>query len=178
MRVNERYVHTHPSQIKKYGMRRDYFELDVTDVAWVDNDTDPREPQVRIDFDGPTDVLESQLTDPNGEYLDADETDVAFRLQGSVDDPDTSGVVSVTNRITGDFILELNESADSVLSFIRAAREYGHDASVDTEGGRYRVELYIEGTEAVVYHKETFLVYDADGKLLRSHSLIPSGVEL
>ncbi|ERG96733.1 DUF5793 family protein [Haloquadratum walsbyi] len=159
-------------------MRRDYFELDVTDVAWVDNDTDPREPQVRIDFDGPADVLESQLTDPNGEYLDADETDVAFRLQGSVEDPDTTGVVSVTNRITGDFILELNESADSVLSFIRAAREYGHDAGVDTEGGRYRVELYIEGNEAVVYHKETFLVYDADGKLLRSHSLIPSGVEL
>ncbi|WP_049986510.1 DUF5793 family protein [Halobellus rufus] len=156
-------------------MRRDYFELDVENVSWVDDGGDPKKPQVRIDFHGPNDVLERRLSDPTGGYLEASETDVAFRLQDPLEDPDAAGVVSVTNRITGDFVLELNESADDVLAFIRAAREYGRDAA---DEGRYRVEVRIDGEEAVVYEKQTFLVYDADGNLLRSHSLIPSGVEL
>ncbi|QCC48399.1 DUF5793 family protein [Halobellus limi] len=158
-------------------MRRDYFELDVKNVAWVDEGDDPRKPQVRIDFHGPKEVLEHRLSDPTGGYLDAGETDVAFRLQDSLDEPDAAGVVSVTNRITGDFVLELNESADDVLAFIRAAREYGRNAP-DSDDGRYRVEVSIDGEDLVTYEKQTFLVYDADGNLLRSHSLIPSGVEL
>ena len=158
-------------------MRRDYFELDVENVEWVENDGDPEKPLVRINFHGPAEVLESQLSDPSGSYLDASETDVAFRLQEPLDEPNATGVVSVTNRVTGDFVFELNESADDVLTFIRAAHEYGRDAA-DADGGRYRVEVSIDGEEAVVYEKQTFLVYDADGNLLRSHSLIPSGVEL
>lgn len=156
-------------------MRRDYFELDVENVSWVDTGDDPQKPTVYIDFHGPKAVLEDRLSDPSGGYLDASETDVAYRLQDALEDPDAAGVVSVTNRITGDFVLELNESADDVLTFIRAAREYGRNADGD---GRYRVEVRIDGEEAVVYEKQTFLVYDAEGNLLRSHSLIPSGVEL
>ena len=161
----------------EYGMRRDYFELDVDNVTWVDDGGDPEKPRVQIDFRGPREELERRLSDPSGGYLDAGETDVAFRLQDSLDAPDASGVVSVTNRITGDFVLELNQAADDVLTFIRAAREYGRTAA-DSDDSRYRVEVRIDGEEAVVYGKQTFLVYDADGNLLRSHSLIPSGVEL
>ena len=158
-------------------MRRDYFELDVDNVTWVDDSGDPKKPLVRIDFRGPREELERRLSDPSGGYLNAQETDVAFRLQDSLDTADAEGVVSVTNRITGDFVLELNQTADDVLTFIRAAREYGRTA-VDSDDGRYRVEVSIDGDDVVVYEKQTFLVYDADGNLLRSHSLIPSGVEL
>jgi hypothetical protein len=158
-------------------MRRDYFELDVDNVTWVDGGGDPKKPLVRIDFRGPREELERRLSDPSGGYLDAGETDVAFRLQDPFDTTDAEGVVSVTNRITGDFVLELNQAADDVLAFIRAAREYGRTA-VDSDDGRYRVEVSIDGDDVVVYEKQTFLVYDADGNLLRSHSLIPSGVEL
>ncbi|MGQ4554705.1 DUF5793 family protein [Halobellus sp. GM3] len=158
-------------------MRRDYFELDVENIEWVEDGGDPRKPLVRIDFHGPDGALKARLSDPTGSFLDASETDVAFRLQDSLEEPDAAGVVSVTNRITGDFVLELNESAADVLTFIRAAREYGRTAA-DSGDGRYRVEVRIDGEEAVVYEKQTFLVYDADGNLLRSHSLIPSGVEL
>jgi hypothetical protein len=158
-------------------MRRDYFELAVEHVDWVEADDDPEQPTVRIDFHGPGGMLRGRLTGPAGESLDASETDVSFRLrEGGPDDDGSTGVVAVTNRVTGEFVLELNEAADDVLRFIRAAREYGRHA--DDGDGRYRVHVAVDGDTLVDYEKRTFLVYDADGNLLRSESLIPSGVEL
>ena len=155
-------------------MRRDDFTLDVSDVGWIDTDGEPRQPTVIIDFEGPTGKLRDRLAGSDGDLLAAEETDVAFRLLSDLDEPDADGVVSVTNRVTGEFILELNEDADDVLQFIRAAREY----SKRGDGDSYRVYIRVDGEELVVYGKNTFLVYNADGELLRSHSLIPGGVEL
>ena len=156
-------------------MRRDYFELEVENMEWVDSGGEPRKPRVYIDFHGPEEELRERVAGSESDLLAAEETDVAFRLQASPDDPDATGVVAVTNRLTGDFVLELNEDADDVLRFIGAAREYGrHDGS----DGRYRVEIDVDGEQLVAYEKETFLVYDAEGNLLRHESLIPSGVEL
>jgi hypothetical protein len=152
-------------------MRRDYYTLDAHNVDWVEDGGDPAQPQVTIDFSGPFDELEERLTDIDGNLLDAEETDVSLRLQ----DDDSEGVVSVTNRITGEFILELNEDADDVLRFIRAARRYGQETD---DGAKYEVVIRRDGETVVTYEKETFLVYDSDGNLLRSDSLIPSGIEL
>jgi hypothetical protein len=156
-------------------MRRDYFELDVTNVDWVDEDGEPRKPNVVIEFTGSADELRDRFTDNEGDLLDAEQTDVAYRLTADVESADASGVVAVTNRITGEFVLELNEDADDVLRFIRAALRYGE--ATDGEGC-YRVEVRIDGEELVVYEKSTFLVYSEDGDLLRGQSLIPSGIEL
>lgn len=158
-----------------YRMRREHFTLDVTDVDWVEADGDPRKPSVTIDFTGSGPDLRERLTGPDGELLDADETDVALRLQGAVG-ADAEGVVSVTDRLTGDFVLELNVDADDVLRFIKAARRYGEDAT--DSGGEYEVTIRLEGDELITYEKQTFLVYDDEGSLLRQHSLIPGGVEL
>ncbi|OYR56332.1 DUF5793 family protein [Halorubrum halodurans] len=154
-------------------MRRDYFELTVEGVA--EDAGEPTTPLVRIDFHGPEGLLRDRLSDADGELLSASEIDVAFRLREPLESGDAEGVVGVTNRFTGDFVLELNESADDVLPFIRAARE-----SVDATGddARYRVEIDLDGERLASYDKETFLVYDHEGNLLRSESLIPSGVEL
>jgi hypothetical protein len=157
-------------------MRRDYFELAVEHVDWVETGGDPEQPTVGIDFHGPADLLRSRLTDPEGEPLDAEETDVSFRLREDGDGDGPSGVVAVTNRVTGEFVLELNEEAEDVLRFIDAAREYGRHA--DDGDGRYRVRVTVEGDPVVDYEKRTLLVYDAEGNLLRAESLIPSGVEL
>jgi hypothetical protein len=156
-------------------MRRDYFELAVEHVDWVETGDDPEQPTVYIDFHGPEGMLHDRLAGTAGDLLGADETDVSFRLRGD-DEDDAGGVVAVTNRVTGEFVLELNEVADDVLRFIRAAREYGRHA--DDGDGRYRVHVAVEGESLVDYEKRTLLVYDADGNLLRSESLIPSGVEL
>jgi hypothetical protein len=156
-------------------MRRDHFELAAHNIDWVETGDPPAEPRVVIDFDGPKETLTDRLTGPSGDLLDESETDVTFRLQDPLDDPDAAGVVSVTDRITGEFLLELNEDADDVLRFVRAAREYGQSTD---DSGRYSVVIRIDGDTVATYSKSTFLVYDANGSLLRSKSLIPSGVEL
>jgi hypothetical protein len=170
-------------------MRRDYFELEVTNIDWVGSGGDPQQPLVEIEFSGPSDLLRERLSDAEGQLLTGAEVDVAFRLQGTLDEnPAAPGVVAVTNRITGDFVLELNETADDVLQFIDAASAYGdvversagNQGSSDetSEHGGYRVVVSIDGEQLATYEKDTFLVYDADGEFLREESLIPSGVEL
>lgn len=145
-------------------MRRDYFTLEATPVD------DQGVPAIRIDFDGPEERLRERLT-ADGELLDAESIDVAYRLQGETADPATGGVLAVTDRVTGDFVLETNAVADDVLRFIAAVRDRNGDP-------HYRVVLTIEGEPLVEYEKRLLLVYDVEGELLRGRSLIPSGVEL
>lgn len=158
-------------------MRRDYFTLDVDNVDWVETEDEPAQPSVTINFDGPANTLRERLMNVEDELLKAQEVDIAYRLQGTVDDPETTGVVSISNSTTGEFVLELNEEAGDVLRFLKAARRYGQDGTEDDDG-RYEVAVFIDGEPFVHYDKRTFLVYDEDGNLLRQHSLIPSGVEL
>ncbi|MFW5911161.1 MAG: DUF5793 family protein [Halolamina sp.] len=157
-------------------MRRDYFELDVSNVDWAAEGGAPAQPLVEIDFSGPEDTLRERLSDANGVVLDGEDVDVAFRLQEElVEGESIPGVVAVTNRVTGEYVLELNEGSDDVLRFIEAARAY---AEVEEANDGYRVVVSVDGDELVEYEKETFLVYDADGEFLREKSLIPPGVEL
>jgi hypothetical protein len=157
-------------------MRRDYFSLEISNVDWVAADATPAQPTISIDFEGPTSTLTERLAGTEGEQLGASETDVAFRLQSDLEDDEPTGVFALTNRITGDFILELNELADDVFQFIRAARRYGKEIP-DTEG-HYRIVLDVDDESVLDHEKRTFLVYNEDGNLMRNHSLIPSGVEL
>jgi hypothetical protein len=157
-------------------MRRDYFSLDIGNVDWVSDGSDPEQPSISIDFDGPTSTLTERLAGAEDDQLDASETDVAFRLQSALEADDASGVIALTNRITGDFILELNVLAADVFQLIRAARRYGEDTP-DADG-HYRIVLHADDEAVLDQQKSTFLVYNEDGNLMRNHSLIPSGVEL
>jgi hypothetical protein len=157
-------------------MRRDYFNLEIEDVDWLDGEGDPVKPRVTIDFDGPDSTLRSRLTGHDDVPLSGDETDAAFRLRTAIDDPDAEGVFSLTNRVTGEFVLEVNEDSETVMDFVRAARRYGE--SEPDDDSRYQIRVTIEDEEVVTYDKHTFLVYNEAGNLLRKHSLIPSGVEL
>jgi hypothetical protein len=150
-------------------MRRDYFTLDVRNL----DAGGP--PTAHIEFDGPPEQLTDRLTGLEGEPLSPEELDVAFRLQTPVDAEDASGVVGVTNRVTGSFVLELNADADDVFRFIDAAREFGKESE---DGFRYRARITVDGEGLLDNEMNVFLVYDSEGDLLRGRSLIPSGVEL
>ena len=100
--------------------------------------------------------------------LPADAIDVTCRLRA--DDHGTC-VLGLTHRLTGEFLLEVNADADPILRLVDAAR------ASDDEDATYRVRIEADDARAI-YDKETLLVYDSDGNLLRGQSLIPSGVEL
>ncbi|MFB6172587.1 MAG: DUF5793 family protein [Haloarculaceae archaeon] len=150
-------------------MRRDYFTLTI---RRPDGEGSAGAPTLLVDFDGPVPDLEERLEGRDGP-LDAGSLDVNFRLVSSIDADDAAGVLSVTNRITGEFVLELNAKADEVLSFVDAARTLD-----DADDGHYRLVIRADGETLGTYEKSTFLVYDVDSGLIRQHSLIPSGVEL
>lgn len=144
-------------------MRRDYFTLEVRNVG----DGVAERPAVDVTFDGPTDAFEQRLTGD-------EDVDVTFRFQPEGDDD--RGVFGVTDRMTGDFILEVNVQADDILSLIDGAQTYAQ-ATNDADGC-YGITLRQDDSVLYRTEKRTLLVYDEDGSLLRHHSLIPSGVEL
>jgi hypothetical protein len=138
-------------------MRREYFTLDVT----IEEGTKPR---ITVDFNGPTDSFEDRLTP-----LDAEQLDVAYRLLDGSMATGESGVLAVTDRITGDFVLECNADAGTVARLVDAAKE---------NDGCYRFRVSINSREILSCDRSVFLVYSTEGDLLRQHSLIPSGVEM
>lgn len=150
-------------------MRRDYFTLEVAPSSAAEGGP----PSLVVTFEGPEGELRERLQG-TGNGLSGDAVDVAFRLLGDVEDTDTRGVLSITDRITGEFLLELNAPAAEVTEFVRTVRTTREEGDDD----QFRLVIEAAGGELATLEKRTFLVYDADGGLLRGHSLIPSGVEL
>jgi len=147
-------------------MRRDHFTVAARHVS-------SEEPTLTVEYDGPQETLTEQLTDTAGELFVAEDVDAAFRLQEDRDaDDDATGVLSLTHRITGGYLLEVNADADTVLSLVDAARDRGEDDA------SYRIRIERAESEPNRYRMDALLVYDNEGDLLRQHSLIPSGVEL
>lgn len=146
-------------------MRRDNFTVTVR-LSDADHST------LDIEYTGPTATLTAQLTDEGGDLYPADEIDAAFRLQEPLDADDATGVFSLTHRVTGEYLLEVNADTETVLDLVRAARD------ADDATGSYNVRIEREDDDAVTLEMDSLLVYDSEGDLLRQHSLIPSGVEL
>ncbi len=147
-------------------MRRDYFDADVRNV-----DDEAVLPVVAISFDGPDGAFAERLETDDG-TLDAGEIDVTYRRTDAPADDDPDGVLSMANRLTGEFVLEVNVDPATVDSLVGSARRS------DGDGACYRVRLTDADGKSTVYDKETLLVYDSGGSLLRERSLIPGGVEL
>lgn len=149
-------------------MRRDYFTIEATGVQA----DDPDRPIVRITYDGPTEEFEPRLR--RGEtQLEGGDVDITYRLQDELETDEPMGVLAIADRVTGEYVLELNAGANTVLAVT--------DAVADDEESETRYKVVIrsgDGSELVSYEKSTLLVYDRDGELLRDRSLIPSGVEI
>ncbi|MFB6184218.1 MAG: DUF5793 family protein [Haloarculaceae archaeon] len=150
-------------------MRRDYFTPELRNV-----EADEESPAVVLTFDGPSGLLGERLENGDGDPLEDGEIDVAFRYTTPVDADDAAGVLSVTNRFTGEYVLETNADATLVRDLVRAAR--ADDG--DDEEWRYRVCIRRDDEEVATFRKRTLLVYDSEGDLRRDSSLIPGGVEL
>jgi len=140
-------------------MKREQITLTIALPAATDLD----EPTFTIEYDGSATTITDQSGLAAGASLREEDVDVAFRL---IDDE--TGVLSVADRHTGAFLVEVEANAELVKSAVDAA---------ENNDDRYRVEL-VTDDETWRYEKKTFLVYDSDGQLLRNCSLIPGSVEL
>ncbi|MFC7071829.1 DUF5793 family protein [Halovenus rubra] len=147
-------------------MRRDNFTVTVRLP-----DSDGR-PALDIEYTGPAMTLTNQLTDESDDPYAPEKIDTAFRLQGSLDKEDTTGVFSLTHRVTGEYLLEVNAPAETVFDLIHTARDTNEDTS------SYILHIERGDKKPISHEMDTLFVYDSDGDLLRQHSLIPSGVEL
>lgn len=149
-------------------MRRDYFTLDAAGVQADDSG----QPIVRITYEGPTEELKSRLR-RGGRPIDGDGVDITYRLQDAIQADGPKGAFAIADRVTGEYVLELNADAETVFAVTEAV------ADGDENNGHYRVVVRTDdGDELATYDKSTLLVYDNDGDLLRDRSLIPSGVEI
>jgi len=120
-------------------------------------------PTLEVTYDGPAGTLLDRLSKVDGDRRGAEDVDVAFRLRD-----EQRGVLSVSDRLTGAFVCEVDADADGITEVVSAAED---------ADGRYRIEIAGAG-DAWLAEKRTLLVYDDDGRLLRTCSLIPGSVEL
>lgn len=151
-------------------MRREEFTLAVVGA----DEGEQSLQTLAIESELAADTLGPRLEGVEGTPLDSDQVDVSFRFTSDVDADDPTGVLALADRLTGEFLLELNADGDTILSFVREARRQD-----EHDDGQYRVSVRADDAECVAaYEKATFLVYNSDGDLLREHSLIPGGVEL
>lgn len=124
------------------------------------------QPTLDILYEVADEALDERLLSTDG--FSASDIDAAFRLLEPLE-PGAEGVFSLTHRLTGEYLIESNASADTILSLIDAARDGDDDP-------RYRVRIRSEAL--AIYDLDMLFVYDHEGELLRQHSLIPSGVEI
>lgn len=141
-------------------MRREDFTVETEDGEY---------PTLVVRFDGTARELQDRLDD-DGDTRDVTDLDVAYRRTPG---DDVDGVLGVTDRVTGEFIFE----AVATIETIRAVVE-GATPPADGDDPRYRLRVEYGQDDPLVADKHTLLVYDADGDLDRSHSLIPGSVEI
>lgn len=156
-------------------MRQDQCEVEIRDHDWIDTDDQPVQPTLSITSRAPEADFRDRMTDRDNTILAATEIDVAFRYQSAVDDADAIGVLGVTHRTTGAYILEAPTEEDLIQTVIKAATRYAERTAT---GRYYTLEFWTARGLFASYEKQTFLVYAQDGTLLRHRSLIPTGVEI
>lgn len=156
-------------------MRREEFSLETRHV-----DPDPGAPTaplptLRLDYDGSVAELRAAFEGADGQPLSEADIDLALRLTSAFEEPDPDGVLAVTNRLTGDFICELNVRAKELFEFLAAAKRRG---SAVEGSPKYRVQFFATGSPVRTVELDTLLVYTEAGDLRESESLLPSEVEL
>lgn len=150
------------------------FKIDVSDVDWVGTGGPPTRPTLTVQVkDQPDPVSEPSTTMARPQL--GDQVDVTFRLQEPPTRPDAPGVLAVTNRVTGEFILEVPTNAAPINDLIAAAKRYAVDTDHDAT---YRLVLRADSSGVIDGAMRLLLVYRPDGTLLRRYSLIPAGIEL
>lgn len=153
------------------GMRREQFEIDIHNASGAGSEP----PTLRVTDRDPDGELRGRLRGADGDLRAADEIDVAYRFQSPIDADDAAGVLSVADRSTGAYVLEVATPAARIEGFVDAVERRAERTGEDRA---YRLRIRAGERTLATYRKGLLLVYAKDGTLLRHRSLIPAGIEL
>lgn len=156
-------------------MHCDTYEMELGSVEESESAATPPCPSLSITVSDCVDTLRERLTGATDDVLTEEAIDVAFRRRSVGKASESEGVLSLTNRTTGEYILELDTPETLIRDVVRGARRYA--AGTDTNG-QYTLRLQSDRERFSVWKKRTLLVYSQDGTLLRHRSLIPKGIEI
>lgn len=141
-------------------------------MGWLEGEGEPQQPVLEVKVNEEVSSLGERLPWDDCRVISKD-LDVTFRFQSGPEDKE--GVMAISNRLTGEFILEVNAGAVDVMEFVSAVHRYAERTNGDA---RFRTQIIDENETLVDLEKRTLLVYAENGELLRKQSLIPSGVEI
>lgn len=132
-------------------------------------------PTLVIRFDGSSSDLQDRLESPEAGRSYPNELDVAFRIRSHRGDSGTRGVLTISNRLTGEHILELETDAEHISDFVDTVHGYADKTSKEVQ---YYVDF--QSDEGTVWdcENQVLLVRASDGNLLRHRSLIPTWFEI
>lgn len=158
------------------GMDRDRFHVTTLGTHAEGAGDRLAQPELQFQFEGSVEGLRRLLTARLREDTTAEDLEVAFRMLPAAAQGDL-GLLSLTDRVTGHYIIETEMAVAPLEEFIHAVGVSGSD-DVGDQDPRYRVALYASTEPVTSFEMDLLLVYDADGTLRRTGSLIPSGVDL
>lgn len=151
-----------------------HWDLHTSHTGWIETGGTPLTPVLHLQFGGHSEELIDQMskTGTGNEY--PEDIDIAFQLRTSPDDSNATGVLAVSDRLTGEYLLELEVATERIFAFVRCVHEYADATGDEVE---YIVSLDAEDGTAMEFQKNVLLVRMTDGELYRSRSLIPPWVE-
>lgn len=151
------------------------WNLHTSHTDWIATGGRPLTPVLHLRFDGHSEVMIDQLPDTGTGNEYPEDFDVSFQLQTSLDDSDANGVLAVSDRLTGEYLLELEVAAKQIFDFVRSVHQYADETGKEVQ---YIVSLDADNGTAMEYSKQVLITRMTDGGLYRSRSLIPTWVDI
>lgn len=157
------------------GMQRNQrsaerFSVETVGVKWVATDGEPVRPVLRFAFDGSRDSIGQRLLRRLRDDTTSDDMVVSHRRGPT----GRRGVLSISDRVTGRYLLEADVKIGLIPEFVNAVSRYADDTGSDR---RYRVEIDANDGSVTGFETGLLLLYD-EQTLLHESSLVPASVEL
>lgn len=89
-----------------------HWDFHTSHTDWIETGGTPLTPILHLRFGGHSEELIDQLPNTGTGNKYPEDIDITYQLQTSPDDSDASGVLAVSDRLTGEYLLELKVAAD------------------------------------------------------------------
>ena len=155
-------------------MQHDQFRFTLTNTERVDGPGEADQPLLRIECTKSRENLSTEFVTRVREGMDTADIEISLRYLKASTETET-GVLALTDSITGEYILECYGDIEPLPEFLQTARE----SAYHTDGTpRYTVKIRAPNRVISRFKTDLLRVYDGTGTLIRQDSLIPSDIEL